>query len=446
MDAITKISKDSAYEIIAQKHNPVYPQWVKSIEIVKEFIMKNNLIVYGGTAIDFALRLKGDKLYNDDSLLIADLDFYSPIHAEHAYQLTDILFKEGFDEVRAINASHYSTMRVDIKGNTWVADISYCPSILLDKIPTILFQGMRVVAPEYQYMDMHRLLSTPYDDAPRENIFNRAKKDIERYNMLYKHYPIICEQTKHELYKVAIDTKFVQQGFNAYSVIYHVFSNLVAQSRKDQLQKENHEIIKAHLSFENKKLICQSADPKGIVIHLNPTKLDALSGAKYYEPIASIIPERIETPTTKIFITENELISINEVNVFNNHIRICNIHSVMRWMLSMNYMGIYSFDTKQYYLSLKQMINIIEEKYSGLSDADKHRADIFFPSTNVYGVRNKTPSQQMFANKTDSTIYGDEIIYTSPAHYYPARNREHSVFDYNSSKFFRMSGLEIAHK
>jgi hypothetical protein len=431
-----KISKDSFYEILYNKYNPVYPQWVQSNEIVKKFIIDNNLIVYGGTAIDLALRLKGSKLYDDESLPVMDLDFYSATHAESAYNLADILYEAGYKEARVINGKHYSTMRVDIKDNTWVADISFCPQKLLDKIPTFLFQGMRFVAPEYQYMDVHRLLSMPYEDAPQENIFNRAKKDIVRFNMLYDLYPIVLKDsstTEIKLHDVIANPKYVLHGFSAYSVIYHVFSALLSKMNSP-------EIIKHGSSIKGEKIILKSPDKKLIIVHINPAKLELPKNATKYQPLASMISAKIETDDMSIYVAENELIAINDVIIFGKILRICNIHFVMRWFLSMEYDDRYEIKTKKYYLSLLKMINLIEAAYDSFSEADKKRAEIFFPSINVYGVRNKTPSQQLFENKVNATIYGDKILYTSPVHYYPDRKKGHTVFDYDSSPFFQLNG------
>lgn len=440
-----KISKDGEYEIIHQKYNPVYPDWVKSIETVKKFIIDNGLIVYGGTAIDFAMRLKGSRLYNDDSLLVADLDFYSPTHAEHAYTLADILYAEGHEDVRVINAIHYSTMKVDIRNNTFVADISYCPQAILDKIPTLVFQGMRFVAPQYQYIDMHRLLSNPFEDAPRENIFNRAKKDSERFNLLYAMYPVVssfgskdettAEQKKEKnvSHQVKINNKFVIHGFAAYAIIYEIFASLI--------EKIPPEVIKLGIKA-NKGTLEATLPDKLTIIHLNSEKL-ALKDAKRYRPLAHLIPAKIETLEMRVILTDNELISINEVALFGVNVRICNIQYVMRWMLTMEYDDTFDVSTRQYYLSMIKMINTIENAWDGLDEGAKKKAAIFFPSIEVYGVRNKTPSQQIFEGKINAELYGEKIKYVSPINYYPENKRAHPVFDYDNSPFFRVDGSEI---
>ena len=45
----------------------------RALDIVREFIVERGLILFGGTAIDYALRLKGSKIYPDEQR--PDFDF-----------------------------------------------------------------------------------------------------------------------------------------------------------------------------------------------------------------------------------------------------------------------------------------------------------------------------------------------------------------------------------
>jgi hypothetical protein len=68
------------YEQIAIIHDPFYDDVMKATQIVRDFIISRERILYGGTAIDYALRLKGEKIYPDDRLDAPDFDFFSPTH------------------------------------------------------------------------------------------------------------------------------------------------------------------------------------------------------------------------------------------------------------------------------------------------------------------------------------------------------------------------------
>lgn len=176
------------YSNLVSTRSAIYSSNIKALTTVRQFIIANNLILVGGMAIDFALKLAGDKLYSDDQL--PDYDFYSPSHTAHAYELASLLCKAGFPNISCIQAAHMTTMRVRIDFET-VADITYCPLTVYKKIPTLIYDRLRLVHPHYQMIDQHSSLSLPFQDAGREVIFNRWRKDMTRYDKLYKYYPVV---------------------------------------------------------------------------------------------------------------------------------------------------------------------------------------------------------------------------------------------------------------
>lgn len=441
-----KIIKDDEYEIIYIKHKPFYEEYVRAIVIVKQFIISKKLIVYGGTAIDFALRLKGEQIYNDEILKFADLDFLSSNHAEDAYELADILYKSGFPDVKAIGASHYSTMRIDavnaVTGH-FVADISYLPDEMIERIPILEFQGMKFVHPHFQYVDMHSSLAFPYYGAPRENIFNRCKKDIERFNKLYKYYyfePVKEREIKK--YKIPIPSKYVITGFSAYSIFYHFI-------KSQKLQDDR--IIELPLETSPEDYLD--------INHLDPDTL--IEGNEYhkYHPLGSLLPETyiisMKDKSTKLRVlsTKDKMIAINEVKIplsgENKEIRITNIQGLLCWFLSMHFAAKNTQNTAKiaqktpeyinYYISLLTMIELIEDNYDKI---DKNIANIFFPSVMTYGNNNLDPTYKININRMNNSLYNDDIIYSKPFNYFPNREKPHPKFDYNAP-FFILDGSEI---
>lgn len=160
----------------------------RALDIVRKFIIDEQLILKGGMAIDYALKLKGKFIYDDNQT--PDYDFITPTPAEHAYKLGKILCAENFPNISCIPALYVTTMKVRLDFEP-VADLDYCPKNVYDKIPTINFNGMRIIHPHYQIMDMHISLSIPYKYPGMETIFFRWKKDMKRYDLLYEEYPII---------------------------------------------------------------------------------------------------------------------------------------------------------------------------------------------------------------------------------------------------------------
>lgn len=175
------------YENIIIKNDKFTEDTMISLGLVKKYVCAHKLIIVGGMAIDFALRLKGTKLYEDD--VLPDYDFYSPEYNTDAYHIAEKLNKAGLNNISVINANHISTMRVRVN-YTVVADVTYMPKIIYDKLPCLAYRDIRIIHPHYQLIDQHRALSYPYENPPWEVIIHRWKKDASRYDLLYKYYPL----------------------------------------------------------------------------------------------------------------------------------------------------------------------------------------------------------------------------------------------------------------
>lgn len=185
------LNNDKQFEDYAAKHTSGYIDTEKALEVVRKFIIDHDLIIYGGMAIDLALKAKGHKgIYKDDA--VPDFDFMSPKHYEHACELADLLNKKGFGDVQAVNAVHVSTYKVRTNF-VWVADITYIPMEVYKTIPTLKVEGLRIVHPDFQRLDMHRAMSTPYEKPPMEVFLHRARKDQKRFRMLDELYPLLKE-------------------------------------------------------------------------------------------------------------------------------------------------------------------------------------------------------------------------------------------------------------
>jgi hypothetical protein len=183
------LSNSKTYEDIQERRTQGFTDIERALDIVRAFIIRKKRILYGGMSIDISLRL-ADKpgIYTDDA--IPDYDFYSPDIEGDANEIADILHAAGFTGVNAHNAQHATTRRVKINLANNVADVSYMPAEIYDRIPTQMYKGMRVTHPIFQWMDMHRSLSQPFEKPPWEVITHRVHKDIKRYKLLYEAYGI----------------------------------------------------------------------------------------------------------------------------------------------------------------------------------------------------------------------------------------------------------------
>jgi hypothetical protein len=163
----------------------------RALGIVRDFLAERRLLLYGGLGVDYALRRKGKQLYPDGER--PDWDMLSSRSVDDAYDLADRLQAEGFRRVDAIRALHVQTMRVRVDFVV-VADISFVPQGVLDCIPFLEFddggrqQAVRFIHPHWQHLDQHQAFCFPFRDPPREPIFHRFKKDLDRFNMLAAEY------------------------------------------------------------------------------------------------------------------------------------------------------------------------------------------------------------------------------------------------------------------
>lgn len=228
--------RSKAFESMVARHGINYRNVERALPIVEQFIIKNKLVIYGGMAMDMAFQLKGSYLYDPKDDVLPDFDFYSPDAINHAYQLADILHKAGFENVNAINALHVTTMKVRL-GNDTVADISYVPPNIFQILPTLKFKKFTVLHPMFQRIDMHESLTEPFRDPPREVVFHRFAKDIKRFKMIEKMYPIIVPSHKMpDLVKTTlpnlVDVLFV--GYASYAAHYYQLLNLIKRTKMNK--------------------------------------------------------------------------------------------------------------------------------------------------------------------------------------------------------------------
>lgn len=181
------------YENIITKNDKFTEDTMIALGLVKKYVCENKLLIVGGMAIDLALKLKGEKLYEDD--VLPDYDFYSPSYNTDAYHIAEKLKNAGLENISVINANHISTMRVRVN-YTVVADVTYIPKNIYDNLPFLVYRDIRIIHPHYQLIDQHRALSYPYENPPWEVITHRWKKDATRYDMLYEYYPLMPKDLK----------------------------------------------------------------------------------------------------------------------------------------------------------------------------------------------------------------------------------------------------------
>ena len=178
-------------EIAVFEESINYEEKVEAINLIVAFAKQNEMLLVGGSAIDLALRMKGDKLYHDNA--VPDYDFIAPNFHNLGLRFASLLCKKGYKEVSVINAYHIGTIRVGID-HDYVLDISYSPPGLYYNLPRLTFpgtenkmslKGMKIIHPKYQKIDMLRSISHPYEISS----IPRIKKDMKRFAQLERVWP-----------------------------------------------------------------------------------------------------------------------------------------------------------------------------------------------------------------------------------------------------------------
>lgn len=269
-------------ETIIFNHNINKDIILSALSIVKDFIKDRNLILTGGMAIDFMMRSKKLKLYEDDKL--PDYDFFSPNFHKDAYDLGTILHNLQFQNINIIRGRHTSTMRIRLNKDS-VADITYIPKNIYDKLPTVTYEGFRVIHPHYQVIDQHMSLYNPLSNPPYENFKDRWKKDMERYSLIIYNFPIeekLYKSNKMITYKLPIELLKGNCLSGIHSIIYWLtYAKMLGYESK----------IKYEVSDSFEVSIPDDNIPISILSLNIETHIDKINNVKYFNPLL----DKIET-------------------------------------------------------------------------------------------------------------------------------------------------------
>lgn len=384
--------------------DPYTTQTKKAIELTKKFIADRELVCYGGTALDYAARLQGGRIYDDEKLALPDLDFYSADPLRDARDLADILYKDGYEDARVINALHVGTFRVDCGSNHFVADVSYCP--IISKLRTLKYEGFRVVHPDYQRLDMHSSLSFVYDNPPREVAFARVSKDVERFNIINSLYPLPSSghplssgHPSGETVKNVLPQHYVYAGMTAYHL--HTNTNIA----EDIIEVVSH-------------------DPEALIKEFDMTIIAA------YDQLTNIFPVMYFTTTPDkmkyiIYDTSHRLLSINTAE----HTRFACSNYTLRCLLA-------------WYINDDKTYPFRPDRDACLA-AYHHLLPMASLSAKYYGDENIDHNAIIKFAEYDKVIGGDVDMsdYSLPSTYRSSKgNRDDEPFRYEKNVFFRIDG------
>ena len=485
IDLVSPKLKD--YEVIAQLNDKDGATTDKALSIVKKFIIEKQLIIFGGLAIDYALRLKGSEIYPINQR--PDFDFLSPKSIDHAYELADILYTAGFESVSAIRGIHVQTMKVRTSFIV-VADIGYAPQDVFDSLPTIDYQGMKIIHPDYQRMDIHLAFCFPFSNPPREDVFHRWKKDLKRFNILENYYPIVSDlktldtntMIKRVITKFPIDLigeptnlKVALHGFAAYAIMYEAVQTLLENFGSKIVLS----VCPLHIEFIDTHTIAVEQPIEANLTFASPWISEISQKVKYdkkFAPYMDVFPSSFQFGNAIILDTSNRLLATNIYQIL--HTKMKNKKTMYTYIVSPQYLLLWflykAHTSKQYkdtyrkfYLETLKIIEtaeiLLSEEYDSTITSEAHKTllDVFAlspfsPTINTLGDTNHdlayiikiastiqrckdlTPPKSL--NLPDNILY---LLTGLPQNYYPSSSQIKPSISYTSNPSFNRSGQEI---
>lgn len=452
----------------------------KAISVAEKFIKKHKLIIVGGQSIDYALRIKNHTgIYKDSS--IPDLDVVSCKHHYYAYNLALNLSQSNITGISVINALHPSTMKVRVDFQD-VMDITYVPEKIEECMPTLWYKGYHIIHPHYQYIDQHRSLSYPYENSPYENILNRLEKDITRYELLYKYYPMRILYTigttvnlKDYMIPKAVFLDQCINGFMALSYWVMEAKKMGFKTDTDIGKCDFKKLLKNGDMGDNIHVQIPN-DINGITIYSDNmedlykkiTGIDTdnaispyISDSKttiFFERFLDKLPRKIIIDNIYELFDNNQMITAHKAS---DRIYISNIQHIMTYIL-VNYIILTKMsNTKKsyaYYAGYMLCRSILEwasgEYKNNENNEDKLEQIMrFLPTTEYYGIKNINDSYVVanykFEQKNDPSNMDQKDSYSQPKHMYDKDlfNKKsipkYFDFDIKDSEIYNVSGNTV---
>lgn len=448
------------YEIESSKRLLQYETIKKALNVVRKYIIRENLILVGGMSIDYALRLKDKNagIYPCD--LLPDYDFYSPRHYYDAYEIGLWLVRLGIENVSVINAVHPSTMKVFVDYIT-VADVTYIPENIFNKLPTLYYGGIKIIHPNFQLIDQHRALSYPLENSPRATIFHRTKKDMTRYDLLYSYYPL-GEIYKDKHYDYRLNDFKVElikinntclAGFTAFSfllstAIEHGF--ISSMKIKGTLDNE-YLYMKTYKEHTSMLFTLYADEPSGLIKNISKDNTYI-----YKNRILDKLPEQYlstlySDSDMKAQIFHNQGRITAHIIDKTNMLYVCNLQLIMVYML-----WYYIIEKKKiYYDCYIECINLIKwasNKYYNM-DATEDYIFYYLPTTETYGSVNNSDAAKVlnfiFKKRLNNATNEELTKYLQPrkVYYDILKNKflpdKYFNFTYDNSEIFNIDGSEV---
>lgn len=330
----------------AIKENEIIHKQMKKIQledrvihIVEKFIKDNDLICYGGSAIN-AMLPKDKKIY-DETLDIPDYDFFSPNAYNHAKELAKLYANKGYDNVEAKSAVSVGTFKVFVNFIP-IADITYIDEDIYENMlpKTIIRRDIRYAPIHFLKMSLYQELSRPLGDISRWNkVYERLEllKNTLSHSIELSIQPESIPKTIHrQLYNLSVRQKWVLFGEYGMTFYKKYFYPSIPISKYPIMFVLSESIHKIKLPDKFKK-----------------TRIT--KDYKFLNKIYKVTVDNI--PVMYVFIT-NSCQSYNIIKRNNHHHKIASIDTILSIYYALEYIDIPMID-KPKILSYCQLLENI---------------------------------------------------------------------------------------
>jgi len=321
------------------------PKTIKIIKIVEKFISDNELICYGGIAINNILPKKAH-FYSGSEF--PDYDFFSPNALMHAKKLANIYAKKGYVNVEAKSGVHYGTYKIFVNFLN-IADITEIEPEYYTNLKKKAIKKDKILysPPDFLRMSMYLELSRPKGDT------SRWEKILTRLKLLNKYYPLRSDKCMKDMEPLQTDIyESVKKQLLSEKVI---FFGGFADTLYSKYSKKKHNISK-HMTMD-----VLSKDAKKVSNSLKKNISDV--SIKHIENIGHRIPEHYSiTINNKVYanIYQSEACyTYNKINIQNKTYNIATIFTMLSLYL------IFIFTDREYYDTNRIMCtaNMLQKLY-----------------------------------------------------------------------------------
>jgi len=180
----SQLEESQDFQVMKQEHALIK-------DIIKKFISQQNLLVYGGYALNALLPQK-DRFYSEEEMY--DFDIFSPSAKEHARLLADMLYEKGFIYTEVKPAIHEGTFKLYVNFQA-VADITnvsetfFYEMLKLSRKEKSKHKYLKENLPPINIAPIYFLKYFIITELsrPKSSLF-RWEKTYTRLSLLYKYY------------------------------------------------------------------------------------------------------------------------------------------------------------------------------------------------------------------------------------------------------------------